>query len=161
VVTITRGLLSVLRERAAARDPDAVNVALDATPAGELDWSDDEAELDPTTPVLTHFYLPEAAASVSAVFGMDLGRPSGAARFLSHPSGRRGITEADDLAASVFVATPPYEEGDVRVYDRRGRRQSLQVVDAVPPEESLADPPVSPTDADSGPTTDDPPAEDD
>ena len=178
MVTITRGLLSVLRERAAARDPDAVNVALDATPAGELDWSDGEAELDPTTPVLTHFYLPEAAASVSAVFGMDLGRPSGAARFLSHPSGRQGVTEADDLAASIFVATPPYEESDVRVYDRRGRRQSLQVVDAVPPEESLAEPPgdppldpdstpptdpgsMSPTDPDSTPPTDDPPAEDD
>ena len=143
MVTITRGLLSVLRERAAARDPDAVNVALDATPAGDLDWSSVSglaADLDPTTPVLTHFYLPAAGASVSAVFGMDLGRPSGAARFLSHPSGRRGITEADDLAASVLVATPPYEEDHVRVYDRRGRRQSLRVVDAVPPEESLADP---------------------
>ena len=180
VVTITRGLLSVLRERAADRDPDAVNVALDTSPAGDLDWpgdrdttsGDDTGDgetdnagtlggvadnsdtldggdtdrLDSTTPVLTHFYLPEAAASVSAVFGMDLGRPSGAARFLSHPTGRRGITEADDLAAAVFVATPPYEENDVEVYDRRGRRQSLRIVDAVPPEESLADPLGEPTD---------------
>jgi len=191
VVTITRGLLSVLRERAAERDPDTVNVALDASAAGDLDWTEahggdtpgetgggagasndtlgdtpddnhtptgDTDELDPTTPVLTHFYLPEAAASVSAVFGMDLGRPSGAARFLSHPSGRRGITEADDLAAAVFVATPPYEESDVAVYDRRGRRQSLRIVDAVPPEESLADPFAEQADDRSAPVTDDDPA---
>ncbi|ERH13071.1 MAG: hypothetical protein J07HB67_02104 [halophilic archaeon J07HB67] len=143
MVTITRGLLSVLRERAADRDPDTVNVALDATPAGELDWRnspDGVRDLDQTTPVLTHFYLPEAGASVSAVFGMDLGRPSGAARFLSHPDGRQTVTETDDLAASIFVATPPYEESDIQVYDRRGRRQPLRIVDAVPPEESLADP---------------------
>lgn len=187
MVTITRGLLSVLRERAAERDPDTVNVALDASPAGDLGWTEahggdtlgdtpddnhtptgDTDELDPTTPVLTHFYLPEAAASVSAVFGMDLGRPSGAARFLSHPNGRRGITEADDLAAAVFVATPPYEESDVAVYDRRGRRQSLRIVDAVPPEESLADPfaeqaddPAPVTDDDPAPVTDDHPSEED
>jgi len=180
VVTITRGLLSVLRERAADRDPDAVNVALDTSPAGDLDWpgdrdatsgddtggrtdgdTGDDDPLDSTTPVLTHFYLPEAAASVSAVFGMDLGRPSGAARFLSHPTGRRGITEADDLAAAVFVATPPYEENDVEVYDRRGRRQSLRIVDAVPPEESLADPFGEPADDHPTVTTDDRPAEHD
>jgi hypothetical protein len=68
---------------------------------------------------------------------------------------------ADDLAAAVFVATPPYEENDVEVYDRRGRRQSLQVVDAVPPEESLADPFGEPADDHPTVTTDDRPAEHD
>ena len=142
MVTITRGLLSVLRERAADRDPDAVTVALDATAAGDLRATesasgDAHATLDPTEPVLTHFYLPEAGASVSAVFGVDIGRPAGAALFVSHPDGRQGVSEADDLAPSVLVATPPYEEADVRAYDRRGRRLDLDVVDATPPEESL------------------------
>lgn len=136
MVTITRGLLSVLRERAATRDPDGVTVALDATAAGDLDGA---PGLEPTEPVLTHFYLPEAGASVSAVFGVDIGRPSGAALFVSHPTGRQGVSETDDLAAAVLVATPPYEESDVQAYDRRGRRLDLTVVDATPPEESLAD----------------------
>lgn len=132
---ITRDLLSVLCERAAEEDPEEANVVLDATAAGDLDGDTDA--LDPTTPVLTHFYLPSAGASVSAVFGMDLGRPGGRARFVSHPDGARGLSEEDDLAARVLVAVPPYEPSDVRVYDRRGRRQSLRIVDAQPPEERL------------------------
>ncbi len=137
MVTITRGLLSVLCERAATRDPEAVNVALDTRPASALAGPTDG--VDPDSPVLTHFYLPEAGASVSAVFGMDLGRPSGPGRFLSHPNGRQGLSETDDLAGVVLVATPPYDAEDVRAYDRRGRRQTLRVVDASPPEESLTD----------------------
>jgi hypothetical protein len=137
VVTITRGLLSVLCERASDADPEAVNVALDTTPASDLSGVTDG--VDPDTPVLTHFFMPEAGASVSAVFGMDLGRPSGRGRFLSHPDGTQGLTERDDLAGVVLVTTPPYTTEDVRAFDRSGRRQPLDVVDAEPPEESLED----------------------
>lgn len=137
VVAITRDLLSVLCERAASADPESVTITLDATPAGELSGA--IGGLDPDTPVLTHFYMPEAGASVSAVFGMELGRPSGKARFLSHPDGSPGVSETDDLAARVLVAVPPYEPDDVRVFDRRGTEHELRILDAEPPEERLAD----------------------
>ncbi|MFC6785023.1 hypothetical protein ACFQFH_03960 [Halobaculum halobium] len=136
-VYITADLLSLLVERAADADPKAENVVLDATPGGEL--VDRPADLDPSTPVLTHFYFPAAAGSVSAVFGMDLGRPAGRARFLSHPDGDRRLTEEDDLAAAVLVAVPPYDSENVTAYDRRGRRRELVVVDAHPPEERVED----------------------
>ncbi|SHH53543.1 hypothetical protein SAMN05443636_2821 [Halobaculum gomorrense] len=134
-VHITADLLSLLCERAADADPDEENVVLDATAAGDL--IDAPGGLDPSTPVLTHFYFPGAGGSVSAVFGMDLGRPAGRARFLSHPRGDRRLTEEDDLAAVVLVAVPPFERGDVTAYDRRGRRRELVVVDAYPPEEGI------------------------
>ncbi|QZX99885.1 hypothetical protein [Halobaculum rubrum] len=136
-VHVTADLLALLCERAADADPEAENVVLDATAAGEL--VDAPADLDPSTPVLTHFYFPSAGGSVSAVFGMDLGRPAGRARFLSHPSGDRRLTEEDDLAATVLVAVPPYDSGNVTAYDRRGRRRELVVVDAHPPEERVED----------------------
>lgn len=135
MVTITRGLLSVLCERAVETDPESVNVVLDATAAGDLSGATESVSDD--TPVLTHFYMPEAGASVSAVFGMDLGRPSGRARFLSHPDGTLGVSETDDLAPVVLVTTPPYDPEDVQAYDRRGEEQPLQIVDAEPPEEFL------------------------
>ncbi|WP_435063266.1 hypothetical protein [Halobaculum sp. EA56] len=136
-VHITADLLALLLDRAADADPDEENVVLDATAAGDL--VDAPGDLDPSTPVLTHFYFPAAGGSVTAVFGMDLGRPSGAARFLSHPDADRRLTEADDLAAAVLVAVPPYGEDDVVAYDRRGRRRDLIVVDAHPPEERVED----------------------
>ncbi|MFO7834653.1 MAG: hypothetical protein R6V31_11565, partial [Halohasta sp.] len=86
----TEGLLEVLIEFAADREPEEANVPIAATAAGELAGVDDRlVGLDPETPVLTHFYLPDAAGSVNAVFGMDLGTPSGGAqaRFVSHPTG--------------------------------------------------------------------------
>lgn len=135
MVTITRGLLSVLCEQAVEADPEGVNVVLDATAAGDLSGSTDS--IDDDTPVMTHFYMPEAGASVSAVFGMDLSRPSGRARFLSHPDGTLGVSEADDLAPVVLVTTPPYDPEDVQAYDRRGQQQPLRIVDAAPPEEFL------------------------
>jgi len=138
-VHITADLLSLLLERAADADPDDENVVLDATAAGDL--VDAPADLDPSTPVLTHFYFPTAGGSVSAVFGMDLGRPSGSARFLSHPDADRRLTEEDDLAAAVLVAVPPYDIDDVVAYDRRGRRRRLVVVDAAPPEERVEEGP--------------------
>lgn len=137
-VHITSDLLALLLERAAEADPDDENVVLDATAAGDLLGG--PGDLEPTTPVLTHFYFPGAGGSVSAVFGMDLGRPSGRARFVSHPDADRRLTERDDLAAAVLVAVPPYGRGDVVAYDRSGRRRELVVVDAEPPEERVDDP---------------------
>ena len=136
-VHITADLLSLLLERAAESDPGAENVVLDATDAGDL--VDPPGDVDPGTPVLTHFYFPGASGSVTEVFGMDLGRPPGRARFLSHPDGNRRLTEEDDLAAAVLVATPPYDGEHVVAYDRRGRRRELVVLDAVPPEERVDD----------------------
>jgi hypothetical protein len=137
VVYITRALLEVLVEVAADAEPESVSVVLEPTPAAEFGT---DLGLDPGTPVLTHFYLPDAGKSVTAVFGMDLGTPAGRgrARFLSHPQGPREVTERDDLAAVVLVAVPPWNAGDVRAYDRSGSRLELHVLDAEPPQESLA-----------------------
>ncbi len=137
MVYITRGLLDVLLEVAADAEPESVTVVIDATPAGEFGT---DLPLDPRTPVLTHFYLPDAGRSVNAVFGMDLGTPAGRgrARFLSHPQGPRRVTERDDLAAVVLVAVPPWSPDQVRAYDRMGSRLELEVLDAEPPRESPA-----------------------
>ncbi|MFW6321983.1 MAG: hypothetical protein ACOC0Z_09030 [Halohasta sp.] len=139
-VYATAGLLEVLIEFAADREPGAANVPLAATPAGELAGVDARlGNLDPETPVLSHFYLPDAAGSVNAVFGMDLGTPSGGsgARFLSHPTGPRAITRTDDLASVVLIAVPPWEVEAVTAFDRSGRRLTLARLDAEPPVERI------------------------
>ena len=138
VVLLTRGLLTVLLERAVAAEPDGVNLLLDVTPAGDLEG--DTGGVDPSAPVLTHFYFPGAGGSVRAVFGMDLGTPAGRARFLSHPDGDPALRETDDLAAAVLVAVPPFEEADVSVFDRHGRGLDLHILDAEPPEERIEEP---------------------
>lgn len=136
-VYVTRALVTVLLERAEQREPEEANVVLESTPAGTFD---EPLELAPETPVLTHFYLPEAGGSVRAVFGVDLGTPAGRARarFVSHPGGPLALTETDDLAAVVLVAVPPWEEASLAAFDRSGRRLSLSVIDADPPEETVA-----------------------
>lgn len=138
MVIITRGLLTVLLERAAAVDPEAVNVLLDTTPVRDLHGA--TGGVDPAAPALTHFYLPEAGGSVRAVFGMDLGTPAGRARFISHTSGNPTLTQTDDFAAAVLVAVPPYEERDITAYDRGGRKLDLHILDATPPEEHIEEP---------------------
>lgn len=147
-VYATRGLLEVLCELAADADPQEVSVAVAATAAGDLGLDSDDAgpgfdgdlDLSPTTPVFTDFYLPDAGGSVSAVFGMDLGVPAGQThgRFVSHPLGDRQVALTDDLAATMFVAVPPWEPGDVAAFDRSSRRLDLVPVDAEPPERSVA-----------------------
>jgi hypothetical protein len=140
VVLATAGLVEVLVEFAADHEPQQANVPLAATPAGDLTDDDDRlVDLDTDTPVLTHFYLPDAAGSVNSVFGMDLGTPSGGAqaRFVSHPTGPLGITKADDLAGVVLVATPPWETETVTAFDRRGGNVELVVLDAEPPVERI------------------------
>lgn len=139
-VYATEGLVEVLIEFAVDREPQQANVPLAATPAGELDGVDAALEsLDTETPVLTHFYMPDAAGSVNAVFGVDLGTPSGGAhaRFVSHPSGPDGITKRDDLAGVVLVAVPPWNTETVRAYDRRGNRLDFEQLAAEPPVESI------------------------
>lgn len=135
MVHLTRDLLTVLLEHAADVEPASANVLLSATPAAEL--TGETADVDPETPVLTHFTLPDVGGSVDAVFGMDLSTPSerGRARFLSHPTGELRVTETDDLAAVVVVAVPPFEDDCVAAFDRAGRKLPLTIVDAVPPEE--------------------------
>ncbi|AFK19283.1 hypothetical protein E6P09_10915 [Haloferax mediterranei ATCC 33500] len=133
----TRGLIDVLLDMAEDAEPQAVNLVLAPTPAGEFD---SDLGLDPETPVLTHFYMAEAGQSVSAVFGMDLGTPAGRgrARFLTHPQGPFKLTERDDLAAVVLLAVPPWEDRTLAAFDRAGRKLELVIVDAEPPKEELA-----------------------
>ncbi len=140
-VFVTAGLLTALLERAAAAEPDRANVVVGTTPGAELEALDGAGEhaVPPDAAALTHLYLPEAGESVRAVFGVDLGRPAGRgrARFVSHPQGPARLTERDDLAAVVLVATPPWEPAGVTAYDRAGRRLALTVVDAAPPADRL------------------------
>ena len=137
MVYVTRGLVDALLDMAESAEPEQANVVLASTPAAEFET---DLGLDPETPVLTHFYLPDAGRSVRAVFGMDLGTPAGRgrARFISHPQGKLEVTERDDLAGVVFVAVPPWELDSLAVFDRAGTKLDLSVLDAEPPQESLA-----------------------
>jgi hypothetical protein len=137
-VHITSALLDVLLDMSEAAEPDSVSVVLTPTPAGAFDV---DLDLDAETPVLTHFYLPDAGQSVTAVFGLDLSTPAGRgrARFHAHPQGPRTPTKRDDFAAAVLVAVPPWNRAGVRAYDRSGERLDVDVVEAEPPEERLGD----------------------
>ncbi len=125
----------MLLEQAQERDPASVTIKLGVTDAGEFDKVDLPAE----TPVFTHFYLPDAGQAVSAVFGVDLGTPSGQTPgvFISHPDGTSGVKRTDDLRERMFVAVPPWDESNVAVFDRDGARHELRLLDAEPPEELI------------------------
>ncbi|EMA37957.1 hypothetical protein [Halococcus hamelinensis] len=131
-VHATRGLVDGLLDFAREAEPEAVTIPLATTPAGEF-----APDLPPETPVFTHFYFPEAGGAVSAVFGMDLGVPAGQTqgRFVSHPQGKLELTKADDLHGTVFVAVAPWERASLAAFGRDGRKKSLELVDAEPPEE--------------------------
>lgn len=135
MVYATRGLIDVLLEQARERDPESVTIKLGVTPAGELPGLD----LPPETSVFTHFYLPDAGRSVSAVFGVDLGTPSGTTPglFISHPDGVRDVKRTDDLREIVLVAVPPWQPEDVAAFGRDGVERELELLDVEPPEESL------------------------
>ncbi|WP_018258332.1 hypothetical protein [Halomicrobium katesii] len=135
MIYATRGLVESLLGMGRDADPDSVTVAVSVTPAGDLP----EADLDPTTDVFTHFYMPSAGNSVSAVFGFDLGTPVAQSngRFVSHPEGRLGVTKTDDLHEVIFVAVPPWDEESIAAFDRRGEELPLTVLDVAPPEEAL------------------------
>lgn len=131
MVYATRGLLDALLDIASDRDPAGVTVSLDVTPAAEL-----AVDLPPETPVFTDFYLP-TENSVSAVFGMDVGTPSSAGRFVSHPNGLLDLTREDDLHEVVFVGVPPWERDSIAAFSRTSRKLNIDVLDVEPPRESL------------------------
>ena len=133
---VTRGLVTTLLRLAGEREPDGTTIPLAVTRAGDLP----DADLDPETPVFTHFYMPGSGGSVSAVFGVDLGTPAGQTqgRFVSHPQGDLRLSQRDDLHEVVFVAVPPWKEESLAAFDRSGREQDFTVLDVEPPEERPA-----------------------
>lgn len=136
MIYATRGLVEVLLELAGDAEPETVTAELSVTRAGEFD---EDLGIDPETPILTHFYLPEAGQSVSAVFGMNLGTPAGQSqgRFVSHPTGGMKVRREDDLHGVVLVAVPPWDRESVRAFARDGTGRELALLDAEPPEEAL------------------------
>jgi hypothetical protein len=117
------------RERA----PESTTISLAVTDAGEIP----EADLDPETPIFTHFYMPSAGSSVNAVFGVDLGTPVGQTqgRFVSHPRGDLRLTKRDDFHEVIFIAVPPWDDDAIAVFDRSAEEQELTILDVEPPEE--------------------------
>ncbi len=136
VVYLTRGLAEWLLEMSAEEEPEQFAVALEVTSAGEFEADLGLAE---EVPVFTHFYHPDAGRSVTAVFGMDFSTPMGMTkgRFVSHPRGNLSVTLRDDLHAVVLVAIPPWELASLAAFDRAGRKKTIELVDAEPPEEAL------------------------
>ena len=141
MVYATHGLIDVLLGLASDADPETVTTGLSITPASELTGSDVDG-LPPETPVFTDFFLPDPGNAVNAVFGVDLSTPARQTqgRFVSHPIGELEVSKRDHLAQVIFVAIPPWEAdaGSIRAFDRRGRRQPLELLDAEPPEEWLS-----------------------
>jgi hypothetical protein len=133
VLYVTRGLVETLLRMASERAPDSTTISLAVTAAAEIP----DADLDPETPVFTHFYLPNAGGSVNAVFGVDLGTPVGQTqgRFVSHPRGDLRLSKRDDFHEVIFIAVPPWEDDDIAVFDRTGDEQELTILDVEPPEE--------------------------
>ena len=128
--------MEALLELAAESEPDQLTVSLAVTPASELEES---ADVPATAPVFTHFYPPTAGKSLTAVFGVNLTIPAGQTqgRFISHPKGNLGVEKTDDFHEAMLVAVPPWDEASLAAFDRSGRRQPLEVLDAEPPGESL------------------------
>lgn len=129
----TRGLVETLLRLASERDPDSTTISLAVTDAADIP----DADLEPDTPVFTHFYMPSAGGSVNAVFGVDLGTPVGQThgRFVSHPRGDLRLSKRDDFHEVIFIAVPPWEDDDIAVFDRTGEEQELTILDVEPPEE--------------------------
>lgn len=139
MIYITRALADVLLDLASDADPDRVTTGVSVTPAGEFEGAD----IPPETPVFTDFYLPDPGNAVNAVFGVDLSTPARQTQgqFVSHPVRELEVTRRDDLAEVIFVAVPPWDldERSFAAFDRRGKRQQLEIIDASPPEQSLSD----------------------
>ncbi|UPV74181.1 hypothetical protein M0R89_16780 [Halorussus limi] len=137
MVYVTRGLVDVLLGFAADAEPEELTVSLAVTPAADLEGTEG---VPPDAPVFTHFYPPDAGKSITAVFGVDLSVPAGQTqgRFISHPRGNLEVDKTDDLHEAILVAVPPWDEASLAAFDRSGRKQPLEVVDARPPTESLS-----------------------
>lgn len=128
-VYVTAGLIDVLLELAADREPNSVSVALSSTPAAEL-GVEDSATPAPDTPVLSDFYLPSEGRSIDAVFGVDISEPHGqtAAQFVSHPDGDPQVRETDDIREVTIVAIPPWDRDSVQAYNRGNEALSIELV---------------------------------
>lgn len=136
MVYATRGTIDALLELAADAEPRQVTAGLSVTRAGAFP---EPPDLPPETPVFTHFYLPDAGGSVTAVFGIDLATPLAQTqgRFVSHPRGELDVSREDDLHGVVLVAVPPWDDDSIAAFGRDGRRLELGIVDAEPPYERL------------------------
>jgi len=134
VIHLTEGLRQTLLRMAQEKDPASTTVPLAVTAARELP----DADLEGGTPVFTHFYLPNEGDSVNAVFGVDLGTPSGQTPgvFVSHPRGELGVSKRDDFREVIFVAVPPWDGDSFKAFDRTGTALDLAVLDIEPPEEA-------------------------
>lgn len=130
---VTRGLVDGLLDMAAEREPAPFEADLGLTPAGEFE---SDLGIPAESPVFTHFYLPDAGASVSAVFGFDLGTGPGQTqgRFLSHPTGQLEVRSTDDLHSVMLIAIPPWDRGSIKAFDQAGNQLPLTVLDVVPPD---------------------------
>lgn len=129
----TRGLVETLLRMARERDPESTTISLAVTEAADIP----EVDLDPETPIFTHFYMPSAGSSVNAVFGVDLGTPVGQTqgRFVSHPRGDLRLTKRDDFHEVIFIAVPPWDDDSIAAFDRSAEEQELTILDVEPPEE--------------------------
>lgn len=134
-IVATEGLVDGLLEIASNREPSKVTVDLSVTEGSAFA----SAAVAPDTPVFSHYYVPGVARSASNVFGMNLTVPPGQTqgRFVSHPRQKAELTTRDTLHAVVFLAVPPWTREDIRVFDRSGRRQHLELIDEEPPPETL------------------------
>jgi hypothetical protein len=135
VLYVTRGLVDTILGFAAESDPDRVTVPLAVTRARDLPGVD----LPDETPVFTHFYMPSEGDAVNAVFGMQLGIPSGETPgiFVSHPVQQLRLTREDEFREAIFIAVPPWEEDSLAAFERSGDKQEYTILDIEPPEESL------------------------
>jgi hypothetical protein len=156
-VYFTDGLLDVLLELAAERDPQEFSVPLqvsqvaDLEPVSELgpdqdgpddpellnpdmQGSDGLEPLDPELPVFTDFYFPSQGRAVDAVFGVDVTVPHGQTqgRFIAHPKGIDSVSMEDDLHEILVVAVPPWTRESVKTYDRSGRQIRLVTLSGAP-----------------------------
>lgn len=129
----TRGLVETLLRMAREREPESTTISLAVTEAADIP----AADLDPETPIFTHFYMPSAGSSVNAVFGVDLGTPVGQTqgRFVSHPRGDLRLSKRDDFHEVIFIAVPPWDDDSIAAFDRSAEEQELTILDVEPPEE--------------------------
>jgi len=137
VYYLTRGLQRTLLRLAREAEPDSTTISLSVTRAGEFEV---DTGLDPEIPVFTHFYMPSEGDAINAVFGMQLGIPSGKTPgiFVSHPLQKLELTKEDDLREVIFIAVPPWDEESLAAFERNGDEREYTILDIEPPEESLA-----------------------
>ena len=134
MIYATRGLVDTLLRMAAEKDPDSTRIPLAVTEAEELP----DADVPADAAVFTHFYMSNEGDALNAVFGVDLNTPVGQTpgMFVSHPRGDLRVSKRDELREVVFVAVPPWETENLRVFGRDGTQKEFSILDVEPPEES-------------------------